>query len=156
VARVAAGAHLVFIAGQGGETETGELVPDFRLQVRQALRNLQTALAAAEAHVSDLVKLTVLIVDHSEEQLRIFGKELSAALGDGPKPACTLIRVWCSMACCSRSRRRPFCQRDGPEDDERRRCLQHHGCGIRPQRLDASARPRASCAFVALPAAAVY
>jgi enamine deaminase RidA (YjgF/YER057c/UK114 family) len=93
VARVAAGARLVFIAGQGGETESGSLSPDFRLQVRQALRNLQTALAAAEARVTDIAKLTVLIVDHSEERLHIFGEELSAALGNGPKPACTLIPV---------------------------------------------------------------
>jgi enamine deaminase RidA (YjgF/YER057c/UK114 family) len=93
VARVAAGARLVFIAGQGGETESGALSPDFRLQVRQALRNLQTALAAAEARVTDIAKLTVLIVDHSEERLRIFGEELSSALGNGSKPACTLIPV---------------------------------------------------------------
>jgi enamine deaminase RidA (YjgF/YER057c/UK114 family) len=93
VARVAAGARLVFIAGQGGETESGALSPGFRLQVRQALHNLQTALAAADARVSDIAKLTVLIVDHSDERLRIFGEELSAALGDGPKPACTLIPV---------------------------------------------------------------
>jgi enamine deaminase RidA (YjgF/YER057c/UK114 family) len=93
VARVAAGARLVFIAGQGGETESGALSPDFRQQVRQALDNLKTALAAADASVADLAKLTVLIVDHSEERLHIFGEELSVALGDGPKPACTLIPV---------------------------------------------------------------
>jgi enamine deaminase RidA (YjgF/YER057c/UK114 family) len=66
-------------------------VPDFRLQVRQALRNLATALAASGARVSDIAKLTVLIVDHSEERLRIFGEELNRALGEGMKPACTLI-----------------------------------------------------------------
>lgn len=93
VARVAAGARLVFIAGQGGEAEGGALPPDFRQQVRQALRNLRTALAAAEARAADIAKLTVLMVDQSEERLRIFGEELGAALGDGPKPACTLIPV---------------------------------------------------------------
>jgi enamine deaminase RidA (YjgF/YER057c/UK114 family) len=35
VANVAAGARTIYIAGQGGETASGELVPDFRLQVRQ-------------------------------------------------------------------------------------------------------------------------
>ncbi|WP_284735961.1 RidA family protein [Dongia deserti] len=49
VARVARGTRLVFIAGQGGETEAGELASDFRLQVRQTMRNLRTALAAAGA-----------------------------------------------------------------------------------------------------------
>ena len=93
VARVAVGARLVFVAGQGGETESGSLPPDFRLQVRQALRNLQAALAAADATVADIAKLTVLIVDHDQERLRIFGEELSLALGEAPRPACTLIPV---------------------------------------------------------------
>jgi enamine deaminase RidA (YjgF/YER057c/UK114 family) len=93
VAAVAAGARLVFVAGQGGETEDGRLEPDFRNQVRQALRNLRTALTAAGAALGDIAKLTVLVVDHSAERLRIFGEELERALGAGPKPACTLIPV---------------------------------------------------------------
>ncbi|MGF6174443.1 RidA family protein [Ensifer sp. 4252] len=93
VGLVQAGARLVFIAGQGGEDERGALDPDFRLQVRQALGNLRTALAAAGADTSDIVKLTVLIVDHSEERLHIFGAEMEAALGEGAKPTCTLIPV---------------------------------------------------------------
>ena len=36
-------------------------------------------------------KLTVLIVDHSEQRLHVFGEELTAALGARPNPACTLI-----------------------------------------------------------------
>ncbi len=93
VASVAAGARLVFIAGQGGETEDGKLAPDFRLQVRQAMRNLGIAVAAAGARNSDIAKLTVLIVDHSEQRLHVFGEELMRALGAGPKPTCTLIPV---------------------------------------------------------------
>lgn len=93
VAKVAAGARHVFIAGQGGETEVGDLSPDFRLQVRQAFGNLRVALAAAGAGTGDVAKLTVLIVDHTEERLHIFGAELAAAFGVGPKPACTLIPV---------------------------------------------------------------
>ena len=93
VARIAAGTRLVYVAGQGGEAESGELAPDFRPQVRQALRNLRTALEATNATVADIAKLTVLIVDHSEERLHVFGEELTLALGDGPKPACTLVPV---------------------------------------------------------------
>jgi enamine deaminase RidA (YjgF/YER057c/UK114 family) len=93
VASVAAGTRLVFIAGQGGETADGKLVPDFRLQVRQALRNLGIAVMAAGARLSDIAKLTVLIVDHSEQRLHVFGEELTLALGAEPKPACTLISV---------------------------------------------------------------
>ncbi|HET6158408.1 MAG TPA: RidA family protein [Dongiaceae bacterium] len=91
VAAIAAGARLVYVAGQGGETESGALAPDFRLQVRQALGNLGIALAAAGARAADIAKLTVLIVDHSEQRLHVFGEELTRALGEGRKPACTLI-----------------------------------------------------------------
>lgn len=93
VASVAAGARLVFIAGQGGETADGKLAPDFRLQVRQALRNLVIAVTAAGARHSEIAKLTVLIVEHCEQRLHVFGEELTLALGKGPKPACTLIPV---------------------------------------------------------------
>ena len=93
VASIAAGTRLVYVAGQGGETEDGALAPDCRLQVRQALRNLGTALAATGARLADVAKLTVLIVDHSEQRLLVFGAELALVFGDGPKPACTLIPV---------------------------------------------------------------
>ena len=83
VASVSAGARLVFIAGQGGEDERGRLSPDFAEQVRQALSNLRTALESAGASTREVVKLTVLIVDHSEERLHIFGRQLQAAFGDG-------------------------------------------------------------------------
>lgn len=93
VAQVAAGARLVFIAGQGGEDADSQLSTDFTEQVRQALDNLQIALAAAGARVSDVAKLTVLIVDHGLERLEIFGEELHRMWGSAPKPACTLIPV---------------------------------------------------------------
>ena len=35
-------ARLIFAAGQGGENTLGELQPDFVLQVRQALDNVQS------------------------------------------------------------------------------------------------------------------
>ncbi|MHA7773390.1 RidA family protein [Roseibium sp. M-1] len=87
------GVCLVQIAGQGGETEDGNLPREFREQVRQAFRNLKTALAAADATLSDVFKLTVLIVDHSEERLHVLGDEVNAAFGSVVKPTCTLIPV---------------------------------------------------------------
>ncbi|HEX7984549.1 MAG TPA: RidA family protein [Duganella sp.] len=86
-------ARLIYIAGQGGENADGVLSEDFGTQVRQALDNLRTALNGAGAGLANVAKLTVLIVDHSEERLRIFGGALSAAWGDNPAPACTLIPV---------------------------------------------------------------
>lgn len=93
VALLQPGARLVFIAGQGGENAQGELPADFGAQVRQALSNLRIALEAAGAGTQDVAKLTVLIVDHSEARLHVFGEELVRAFGPGPKPTCTLIPV---------------------------------------------------------------
>ncbi|WP_368562318.1 RidA family protein [Pseudoxanthomonas sp. UTMC 1351] len=93
VAIVKPGAKWLWIAGQGGETQDGALSPDFRTQVRQAFSNLKTALASAGAGTRDVLKLTVLVVAHSEERLHLFGAELEAAFGPHHKPACTLIPV---------------------------------------------------------------
>lgn len=93
LAMVGAGSRLVFVAGQGGETADGALSSDFRKQVRQAMKNLALALNAAGAAPQHVAKLTVLIVDHSEERLHVFGEELACVFGTGLKPACTLIPV---------------------------------------------------------------
>lgn len=93
VALLPAGARLAFIAGQGGETVDGSLSVDFREQVRQALRNLGIAIEAVGGTPAQIAKLGVLIVEHSEARLQVFGEELVRALGAGPKPACTLIPV---------------------------------------------------------------
>ena len=93
VAVVPAGTRLAFIAGQGGETADGQLSSDFRQQVRQAMANLLIAIEAAGGEPSQVAKLTVLIVDHSEQRLGILGEELELAFGTQMKPACTLIPV---------------------------------------------------------------
>ncbi len=93
IAEVAPGTRTVYVSGQGGEDESGALAPDFRGQVRQALSNLVTALTAAGAGTVDVAKLTVLIVNHTEDRLHVFGDELVRTFGEGDKPACTLIPV---------------------------------------------------------------
>ena len=90
---VEAPARLIYVAGQGGEDATGHLSKDFTVQVQQALQNLVTALTAADATLVNVVKLTVLIVDHSEDRLGVLSRALSAAWGSQPAPACTLIPV---------------------------------------------------------------
>lgn len=86
-------ARIIYIAGQGGESADGQLSEDFSTQVEQALRNLQTALAAAGVTHTDIAKVTALIVDHSEARLAIFSQALRTMWGDHPAPACTLIPV---------------------------------------------------------------
>ncbi|WP_404437994.1 RidA family protein [Stutzerimonas chloritidismutans] len=93
IAVVPAGTRLAFIAGQGGETEDGRLSDDFRDQVCQAMANLLIAIEAAGGEPSQIAKLTVLIVDHSEQRLGVLGEELERAFGAQMKPACTLIPV---------------------------------------------------------------
>ncbi|HXV07201.1 MAG TPA: RidA family protein, partial [Burkholderiales bacterium] len=85
VALVAAGARLVYIAGQRGETESGALVPDFRLQVRQALRNIGACLASAGAGPAQVLRTKIYVTDidayvqegHAE-WLAFFGEHLPA------------------------------------------------------------------------------
>lgn len=83
----------VFVAGQGGEDASGVLPTDFAAQVRQAFANLATALAAAGAQPRDVAKLTLLVVDHTEERLHTITQAVHALWRDAPTPACTLIPV---------------------------------------------------------------
>ena len=90
VARLEPGVRLVYLAGQVGEDVEARVSNDFGAQVRQALVNLQTA---ADASISDVVKLTVLIANHNESKLAVLGAELGLVWGPLMKPTCTLIPV---------------------------------------------------------------
>ncbi|MCX2888281.1 MULTISPECIES: RidA family protein [Pseudomonas] len=93
VAEVRAGSRLLYIAGQGGEDSNGQLSPLFSEQARQALANLELALASRGAGLAQVVKLTLLIVDHAEPRLREWVAEADRAWGPHLKPTCTLIPV---------------------------------------------------------------
>ncbi|MBH3396013.1 MULTISPECIES: RidA family protein [Pseudomonas] len=93
VAEVRADSRLLFIAGQGGEGSDGQLSPLFAAQARQALANLELALASKGAGLAQVFKLTLLIVEHSEARLRQWVAEADRAWGPHMKPTCTLIPV---------------------------------------------------------------
>lgn len=61
---VPAGTKLVYIAGQLGEDASGRFPNDFEGQLKQAFANLRTALEAVGATPEQVVKITVLSVDH--------------------------------------------------------------------------------------------
>lgn len=90
----------LFISGQGGENAEAKLPDSFSEQAAQALANLKTALSAGQADMGHVVKLTVLIVDHSLERFGHWQHSLRQHWGSGaaddllPRfPACTLIPV---------------------------------------------------------------
>jgi len=90
----------LFVSGQGGENALAELPDSFALQAAQALANIKTALAAGGAGMGHVLKLTVLIVDHSLERFEHWQSTVRQHWGSGepgdrrPRfPACTLIPV---------------------------------------------------------------
>ena len=93
LAEVRADSRLLFIAGQGGEDSNGHLSPLFAEQARQALANLELALASKGASLAHVFKLTLLIVEHSEARLGQWVAEADRAWGPHMKPTCTLIPV---------------------------------------------------------------
>ena len=90
---VPANKTLVFIAGQGGRDRNGNL-GDFEAQLKQAFANLRTALAAAGATPEQVVKITVLSVEHNARKQELISAERNAMWSDDLiKPASTLIPV---------------------------------------------------------------
>lgn len=94
VAVVPAGRPLAFISGQGGDNPDGSFAADFATQAASAFRNVGIALAALGAGPQDVAKITVLIVDHDMQKLRIMQDAQRVLLGTH-HPAATLIPVPC-------------------------------------------------------------
>ena len=94
LAMVHAGQRLVFVSGQGGDNPDGSFSPDFATQAASAFRNVGLALCAAGAAPASVAKITVLIVDHDTEKLRIM-QDAQRVLFGSHHPAATLIPVPC-------------------------------------------------------------
>jgi enamine deaminase RidA (YjgF/YER057c/UK114 family) len=94
VVRVSGGTT-IHIAGQVAWDSDNRLVGagDFEAQTRQVFANLQAALGAAGATLSDLVRIGIYVVDHDEAKLgviRVVRDELFAGM---TPPASTLLGV---------------------------------------------------------------
>lgn len=84
----------VFISGQsGGEGLEHKLSKDFRTQVKTALQNLSTVLETSDLTTDDVLKITILIVDHDQEKLKIWTEEMQKVWNNEKFPASTLIPV---------------------------------------------------------------
>jgi enamine deaminase RidA (YjgF/YER057c/UK114 family) len=92
VVEVPAG-RTVYVAGQVAFDEKGEIVGpgDARAQTEQVFRNLKIALESAGASFKDVVKLNWYVRDAS--QVAIYREVRDRFLGDGPRPASTLVEV---------------------------------------------------------------
>jgi enamine deaminase RidA (YjgF/YER057c/UK114 family) len=87
---VKANSVMVYAAGQVGVSPEGP--NDFQSQVDRSFDSLLAVLKASGASAEDVVKITLLIVDHNPEKLAYLGKKRRAVFGDQP-PASTLIPV---------------------------------------------------------------
>ncbi|WP_433780555.1 RidA family protein [Flavobacterium anhuiense] len=86
--------EFVYISGQsGGLGKNHSLSPDFRIQVKIALENLKVILSSYNLKPENVMKITILIVDHSPEKLKIWEEEISKVWNGKPFPASTLIPV---------------------------------------------------------------
>ncbi|WP_002630539.1 RidA family protein [Cystobacter fuscus] len=94
---IATGTRQVHVAGQVAYDANGQLVArgDLAGQVAQAYRNVAIALAAAGATFSDVVRLTVYVVDWKREMISDFLagiEQVAEELKIAPAPA-SLIGV---------------------------------------------------------------
>jgi len=91
VVEVVAGRTL-YVSGQIALDAEGRLVgpDDLHAQTTQVFENLRTALAASEAGLRDVVKLTVFVTDMS--RLAAF-REARDRFFSAPLPACSLVEV---------------------------------------------------------------
>ena len=88
---VPSGFRLVYIAGQGGADRNGNY-GSFTEQLEQSFANLHTALTAVGAKPEDVVKITILSVEHNEEKLKLISQKRNS-FWSNHKPASTLIPV---------------------------------------------------------------
>jgi enamine deaminase RidA (YjgF/YER057c/UK114 family) len=92
---VATGTRMIFVAGQEPEDVHGKLVGpgDFAAQAHQVFANLGRALAAAGARPSQVVRITIYVVDYQRDyHVPIFEKARVALFGDH-KPADVVLGV---------------------------------------------------------------
>ena len=94
IAIVPAGTRLAYLSGQGGDNPDGSFPADFAEQAASAFRNVGIALEALGATPRDVAKITVLIVHHDLEKLRI-EQAAQRVLFGSHHPAATLVPVPC-------------------------------------------------------------
>ena len=85
----------VFISGQVAVDSDGNSVGvgDLAAQTEQVMKNLASALAAADASFDDVVKITTYVVDYKPEQRAVLSEVRGRYLPTDNPPASTLVGV---------------------------------------------------------------
>ena len=88
----AAGGRTIYVSGQIAVDREGRVVGagDFEAQTRQVFENLSAALAAADATLDDVVKITIFVTDISQLQIL---RAVRDTYFTGPPPASSLVEV---------------------------------------------------------------
>jgi enamine deaminase RidA (YjgF/YER057c/UK114 family) len=95
---VGTGSRIVFISGQVARDADGAPVGtgDLAAQVEQAFRNVATAVEAVGGTFADVAKLTIYVVDWTEDKMAALGEGVMRAvpaLGEDFMKATTLLGV---------------------------------------------------------------
>ena len=92
---VAPAGKLVYVSGQVPVNVSGDVVGkgDFRAQVTQVMENLKTALAAAGATMTDVIKLDYYVVNLKPDQVSVIREVRAKYLSAEHPPAGTLVGV---------------------------------------------------------------
>ena len=89
---VATGTTRIYVAGQTGVGPDGAVVgDDLASQTAQALRNVETALAAADAGWDDVVKMTILVVGYEPSMADALFTGVGQVFGDAMPTAATTL-----------------------------------------------------------------
>lgn len=92
--KVPSNGEIVHISGQsGGEGKDHTLSEHFRHQVKALWTNLEIALKFHELGFNNVMKITIIIVEHSFGNLSIWGEEMNEYWTNNTLPASTLIPV---------------------------------------------------------------
>jgi 2-iminobutanoate/2-iminopropanoate deaminase len=94
-AAVVSGGKTIFLSGQVGLNQAGEIVSrdDFRAQATQAFTNLKAVLAAAGARPENLVKLNYYVVGLNQDRLLTLREVRNRFIDQEHPPASTLTGV---------------------------------------------------------------
>jgi len=92
---VSSAGRTVHVSGQIAFDGTGRIVGkgDLRAQAVQVYENLKAALAAADAGLGDVVKMTTFVVDLTPEKAQIMREVRGQYLPEDHRPASTMVGV---------------------------------------------------------------